>query len=74
MKKELLIIVSIFVILTISMHYNEFLTHPLEHILGLSKSGAYGLGGFHPFIFTFILYMLIFIPRPLIRLFRRSSI
>ena len=72
MKKELIIIVSIFIILTISMHYNEFLTHPLNHILALSKSGAYGLGGLHPFIFTFIVYILILIPRLLIKLFKRN--
>ena len=73
MKKELLIIVSIFLILTISIHYNEFLTHPLNHILSLSKAGAYGLGGLHPVIFAFIVYVLILIPRFLIKLFKRNS-
>ena len=73
MKKELLIIISIFIILTISIHYNEFLTHPFSHILSLSKSGAYGLEGLHPFIFTFIVYILILIPRLLIKLFKRNS-
>ena len=73
MKKELLIIVSILIILTIAMHYKELLTHPIEHIFDLPKSGAYGLGGLHPFIFTFIIYVLILIPRFLIKLFKRNS-
>jgi len=73
MKKELLIIVSILIILTIAMHYNELLTHPINHISDLSKSGAYGLGGFHPLVFTFVVYILVLIPRFLIKLFKRNS-
>ena len=73
MKKELVITVSILMILTIIMHYDELLTHPIKHISDLSKSGAYGLGGFHPLIFTFIVYVLVLIPRFLIKLFKRNS-
>ena len=48
MKKELLIYFIIFVVLTITIHFSELITHPFEHILNLSKSGAYGLGAVHP--------------------------
>ena len=69
MKKEFLIIVSILIVLTISMHYKEFLEYPLEQIKGLPNSGAYGLGFYHPIIFTLIVYILLWIPRFIIRTF-----
>ena len=72
MKKELIIFISIFIILTFGMHYSELLTHPFEHISNLSKSGVYGLGGFHPLIFTLVVYVFILIPRFIIKLFKRS--
>jgi len=71
MKKELLILIGVFFILTLSIHFKELLINPFEHILNLSKSGAYGLGIFHPLIFTFIGYILILVPRVIISLFRR---
>ncbi|MDD2886181.1 MAG: hypothetical protein PHY66_00155 [Aliarcobacter sp.] len=72
MRKELLIYISILVILSISVHYKEFLTHPIEHIMDLPKSGAYGLGLFHPFIFSFVVYVMIFLPRFILKLLKRS--
>jgi len=69
MKKEFLLIVSIFLILTITMHYQEFIAHPVEQIKALSNSGAYGFGSFHPLIFTLIVYILLWIPRAIIKLF-----
>jgi hypothetical protein len=73
MKKELLIIVSILIILTIIVHYDELLTHPIMHIFDLPKSGAYGLGGWHPLIFALVVYILVLIPRFLFKLFKRNS-
>jgi len=70
MKKELLIFISIFVVLTFGMHYSELLTHPFEHISNLSKSGAYGLGAIHPIIFTVIVYVIALVPRSIIKLFK----
>ena len=70
MKKELLIFISIFVVLTFGMHYSELLTHPLDHIFNLSKSGAYGLGAIHPIIFTVIVYVIASVPRFIIKLFK----
>jgi hypothetical protein len=72
LKRELLIFVGILVILSFSVHYKEFLTHPIEHILNLPKSGAYGLGFFHPFIFAFIIYLAILLPRFIFKLLKRS--
>jgi len=73
MKKEFLIIVSILVILTILMHYKEFIEYPLEQIKNLSHSGIYGFGAFHPIIFTLIVYILLWIPRSIIKLFKKNS-
>ena len=70
MKKELLIYFIIFVVLTITIHFNELITHPIEHILNLSKSGAYGLGAIHPIVFTTIVYVIVLIPRFVVKLFR----
>ena len=73
MKKELLIIISILMILTIIMHYDELLTHPIMHISDLPNSGAYGLGVFHPLVFSFIIYIIILLPRLVFKLFKRKS-
>ena len=43
MKKELLIYLGIIVFLTVTIHYKELMAHPIEHILNLPNSGAYGL-------------------------------
>ena len=69
MKRELIIIVSILIVLTMAIHYKEFLEYPLEQISGLVESGAYGFGAYHPIIFTLIVYILLWIPRFVIRIF-----
>ncbi|KAB7886553.1 MAG: hypothetical protein CL624_04935 [Arcobacter sp.] len=73
MKKEFLIIVSILFILTITVHYKEFLEYPFEQITALATSGAYGLGALHPIIFSLIIYLLLWVPRLVIKLFRKKS-
>ena len=73
MKKELKIFIVILIILTLSVHYKEFLEYPLEHIKNFPNSGAYGLGIFHPVVFTALVYILISIPRLIIRFLRRKK-
>ena len=73
MKKEFLIIVSILMVLTVLVHYKEFLEYPLEHIIALSDSGAYGFGSLHPIIFTLIIYILLWVPRSIIKFFNKKS-
>jgi len=70
MKKELIVFISIFFVLTIIFHYKEFLEYPIIHILSLPTSGAYGFGIFHPIVFTFIVYILLWILRLIGRLFK----
>jgi hypothetical protein len=73
MKKEFLIIVSILMVLTVLVRYKEFLEYPLEHIIALSDSGAYGFGSLHPIIFTLIIYILLWVPRSIIKFFNKKS-
>jgi hypothetical protein len=72
-KKELKIFIVIFTILTALMHYKEFLSHPIEHILALSSSGAYGIGAIHPLFFTLIVYLVVLVPRMILKLFKKKA-
>ena len=72
MKKELLIYFIIFIVLTITIHHNELIAHPIEHILNLPKSGAYGLGVIHPLVFTTIVYIIVLIPRFIVKFIFKS--
>ncbi|MDD5358654.1 MAG: hypothetical protein PHI79_03045 [Sulfurovaceae bacterium] len=57
MKKELYIFLGIFLFLAIGMHFKEWTSHPIEHIISLPDSGAYGIGFVHPFVFTLVVYL-----------------
>ena len=70
MKKELMIFLGIFLFLAIGMHFKEWMSHPIEHIMALPKAGAYGLGALHPLIFTAIVYLFFGIFRGIGRLFK----
>ena len=73
MKKELTIFIGLFLFLAIGMHFGEWTTHPIEHIIALPNAGAYGLGAFHPLIFTALLYIVISLFRAIIKFFRRGD-
>ena len=72
MKKEIYIFIGIFLFLAISMHYKEWLSHPIDHITSLPTAGAYGIGAIHPLVFTFIVYIVIFVIRVIVGLFRKA--
>jgi hypothetical protein len=57
MKKQLSIFLTIFLILSLGMHFSEWIDHPIKHLLSLPHAGAYGLGFMHPILFTSILYL-----------------
>ncbi len=71
MKKELTIFIGLFLFLAIGMHFKEWLNHPLEHAMGLPSAGAYGIGAFHPLVFTLALYVVVVILRGIGRLFSK---
>ncbi len=72
MKKELIVFVGIFLFLAIGMHFKEWTGYPVEHLMALPSSSAYGLGAEHPFVFTLIVYIIIGIPRALGKLFKKK--
>lgn len=71
MKKELYIFIGIFLFLAIGMHHKEWLSHPIEHIMALPHAAVYGMGAFHPLIFTTMAYIVFVIIRSIFRLFKR---
>ncbi|MBD3840355.1 MAG: hypothetical protein IE909_00475 [Campylobacterales bacterium] len=63
MKKELIIFIGIFLFLAIGMHFKEWTSHPIDHLMALPHAGAYGIGAIHPLVFTLIVYIIVAIPR-----------
>ncbi len=63
MKKELLIFVGLFLFLAIGMHFKQWTSHPIEHLMSLPHGGAFGIPGIiHPFVFTILVYLIIRLP------------
>ncbi len=73
MKKELFIFIGIFLFLAIGMHFKQWLDHPLEHLTSLPHASAYGLGFEHPFVFTLIVYLIVWIPRGISKAFNKKE-
>ena len=71
MKKELTIFIGIFLFLAIGMHFKEWLSHPIDHVMALPTAGAYGIGSFHPLVFTLALYLVFVLARGFGRLFSK---
>lgn len=71
MKKELLYFCIIFIVLSLGMHYKEFFSYPIVHIKNLQVAGAYGLGSLHPLVFTLFAYIILIIPRGIIKLLKK---
>ena len=59
MQKQLIHFFGIFLFLAIGMHFSEWMSHPLEHLMALPSAVAYGLGMAHPLIFTVIAYLVV---------------
>lgn len=71
MKKELTIFIGLFLFLTIGMHFKEWTSYPIEHLMALPAAGVYGIGAFHPLIFTIALYVIFVFFRAVVRLFTK---
>lgn len=71
--REFIIYFILFILLSLSMHITEWLSYPIVHIQNL----AHNVFPLHPFVYTFILYVVVFIMRVIfgfiIRLFRKRS-
>jgi hypothetical protein len=66
MKKEVIIFFAILLVLTFVQHTDIF-TAPMDRIKALPTSGAYGLGAFHPLVFTFAGYIALWVVRGIIK-------
>jgi len=73
MKKELTIFIGIFLFLAIGMHFKEWMSHPIEHLMSLPEAGAYGIGAFHPLVFTVALYLVVLLGRVIVSLFTKKK-
>ena len=73
MKKELIIFLLILIIFSLLSHLYEFTNNPIEHIKNLPNSTAYGLGFLHPVIITSMIYLLLWIPRYIIKFLKIKS-
>ena len=71
MKKELKIFIGLFLFLAIGMHFKEWISHPIEHMMALPSAGAYGIGPIHPLVFTVALYLIVALFRGIIKLFKK---
>lgn len=73
MKKELLIFVGLFLFLAIGMHFKQWTSHPIDHILNMPNGGAFGIPGIiHPLVFTLLLYLVVLIPRVISKKFSKN--
>ncbi len=73
MKREIFIFVGIFLFLAIGMHFAEWTSHPVEHLKALPHASAYGLGAEHPLVFTLIVYVIVWIPRAIVKAFTKKK-
>lgn len=53
------------------MHFKEWTSYPVEHLMGLADAGAYGIGPIHPLVFTLAVYIVFVLLRGIVRIFRR---
>ena len=75
MKQHFVIFIGIFLFLAIGMHFKEWTSHPIEHIMALPTAGAYGIGAIHPLVFTIVGYLLFLMIRGTFRLvFKKKEI
>ncbi len=74
MKKELNIYIGIFLFLAIGMHFKQWIDHPVEHLMNMPSGGAFGVPGMlHPFVFTLVVYLVVYLFRSIGSVFSKSK-
>lgn len=63
MKKELYVFLGIFLFLAIGMHFKQWTSYPVDHLMALPTASSYGLGWEHPLVYTTVVYVLVMIIR-----------
>ncbi len=61
MKRELYIFIGIFLFLAIGMHFQQWTSYPIEHLMALPHASSYGLGWEHPFVYTLVVYGIVWV-------------
>ena len=74
MKKEIIIYIAVFLFLAIGMHFKQWISYPIEHLMALPSGGAFGVSGIaHPFVFTFVVYLVVRFPVLIMKLFSKKK-
>lgn len=63
LRKEIFIYIILLIFLSLGMHMNQWISHPIEHFEHLSSSQ---FGPFHPLFFTFAAYIVLLLFRLII--------
>jgi len=66
-KKELIIFLALFIVSSVLMHLNSWQTHPIDHLQALFSH----VMPYHPFLYVFLIYILIGIIRVMINLLKK---
>ena len=66
--RELFVFGVLFTLLALSVHYKEWLSHPIAHLEALPSSQ---FGVLHPLLFTLFFYILVLIVRVAIHLAKK---
>jgi len=75
MKKEIIIFIGLFLFLAIGMHFKQWIDHPIEHLMNMTHGGAFGIpGAIHPFVFTFLVYIIVRFPALIKKLFSKKKL
>ncbi len=67
-KQEVVIYLFLLLFLCVWMHAKALLDHPIEHFEAIGRAP---FGWLHPFLYTFVVYILILIVRIFIKLVRK---
>ncbi|WP_421715796.1 hypothetical protein [Arcobacter arenosus] len=66
-KKEITIYIVLFIISSLLVHNSIWFSHPIEHINALFSHGM----PYHPFLYTFLIYLVFGIIRLVIKLIKK---
>lgn len=67
LKREFSIFLTIFVVLSILMHFDSWISAPLEHLKALSSHSM----PYHPLLYVAIVYTILLILRGFIKLIKK---
>ena len=70
LRREIFIYFVLLVVLGFGMHHKELISHPIEHFENIVTAP---LGIFHPFVFTFVVYLVILVFRLFFKIFRKFA-